>query len=311
MQPNGITDKPDPMPREPLVSVLMPVYNAERFVGEAVESILAQSYRNFEFIIVDDGSTDRSLEILKHYAAQDERIRLSSRPNAGIVVRLNEMLDEARSELIARMDADDVAMPDRFKHQVGFLLDNPDHVVVGSQVLVIDPDGDSLAVWCSEQTHEAIVDHLLNPTGGTVLCHPAVMCRRQPVVAVGKYRDVFAEDLDLFIRLAEHGGCVANLPLVLTKYRMHFKSSCHIQSTHLVDQAQETVRDARRRRGLPEIPTIKAEVSRPWDYRKKWGWWALTSGNVATARKYARQCLMHAPLSKETWRLVYCSIRGH
>jgi glycosyltransferase involved in cell wall biosynthesis len=299
------------MSQEPLVSVLMPVYNAERFLAQAVESILAQTYRNFEFIIAVDWSTDRSLAILERYAAQDTRIRLSSRPNANLVVRLNEMLDEAQGDFIARMDADDIALPERFEHQVSFLLANPDHVLVGSQVLVIDPDGDSLTVWCKKQTHEEIVELMFSPTGGTVICHPAVMYRREPVLAVGKYRVILAEDLDLFIRLAERGGRTANLPLILTKYRMHLKSSCHIESTRLVDQVQDTVRDARRRRGLPEVPAIKSELNHPLDYWKRWGWWALNSGYISSARKYARQCLIHAPLSKETWRLLYCSIRGH
>ena len=105
----------------PLVSVCMPVYNATRYLAEAVESILGQTFRDFEFLITDDGSTDRSLAILKRYAAQDARIRLWSRPNAGYVVRLNEMLHQARGDLIARMDADDVALPERFARQVEFL----------------------------------------------------------------------------------------------------------------------------------------------------------------------------------------------
>lgn len=97
MHPSRLTMMTDP----PLISVCMPVYNTEPYIAEAVESILAQTYRNFEFIIIDDGSTDRSLAILERDAAQDTRIRLSSRPNAGYLVRLNEMLDEARGDLIA------------------------------------------------------------------------------------------------------------------------------------------------------------------------------------------------------------------
>src|SRR5512135_1920769 len=96
------------------LSVLMPVYNAERYVAEAVESILDQSLGDFEFLIVDDGSTDGSRAVLKHYAARDRRIQLEVRENRGLVVTLNAMLERTRGELIARMDADDVALPDLF-----------------------------------------------------------------------------------------------------------------------------------------------------------------------------------------------------
>jgi glycosyltransferase involved in cell wall biosynthesis len=308
------------MSQESLVSVLMPVYDAERFVAQAVESILAQTYQNFEFMIVDDGSTDRSLAILEHYAAQDARIRLSSKPNAGYGVRLNEMLDEARGDYIARMDADDIALPERFEHQVAFLMSHPDHVVVGSQVLVIDPEGDPLCVWGKEQTHEEIEEVQFRGTSGSVINHPAAMFRRESVLAVGKYHLKWypGEDLDLFLRLAEHGGRMANLPLILTKYRMHLRSTCHTESARVPDMVQNILQEARRRRGLPEIPFIKsnnlnnpAKPDRPLDYWKKWGWWALNSGYISSARKHARQCLIHAPLSKETWQLLFYSIRGH
>ena len=109
----------------PLISVCMPVYNAKRYVEEAVESILGQTFRDFEFLIIDDGSTDRSLPILERYAAQDARIRLSSRPNAGHTVRLNEMLHQARGDLIARMDADDVAFPSGLPGKLSFSVAIP------------------------------------------------------------------------------------------------------------------------------------------------------------------------------------------
>src|SRR4051812_4814918 len=101
------------MTSPPPISVLMPVYNAERYVAEAIESILAQSPGDFEFIIIDDGSKDGSLAILERYAARDPRIRLVSRPNTGIVKALNQGLEMASGELVARMDADDIALPGR------------------------------------------------------------------------------------------------------------------------------------------------------------------------------------------------------
>ena len=124
----------------------MPVYNAKRYLEEAIESILGQTFRDFEFLIIDDGSTDRSLAILKRYAAQDARIRLSSRTNAGYVVRLNEMLHQARGDLVARMDADDVALPERFAQQVEFLRSHPEVDVVGGAQERIDSNGYLLTI---------------------------------------------------------------------------------------------------------------------------------------------------------------------
>src|SRR6478609_1964644 len=108
----------------PVVSVLMPVYNAQRYLTAAVESIRGQTFRDFEFIIVDDGSTDRSGEILRKFAAEDPRIKLISRPNTGYVVALNEALSCARGEFVARMDADDISLPARFERQVAHLREH-------------------------------------------------------------------------------------------------------------------------------------------------------------------------------------------
>ena len=135
----------------PSVSICMPVYNTKRYVAEAVESILAQTFGDFEFIIIDDGSTDGSRAILERYAKQDDRIRLISRPNTGIVGARNEALGLARGELIAVMDSDDVALPERFEVQVAYLREHPECVVVGSRALIIDPDGCALTIMAQTQ----------------------------------------------------------------------------------------------------------------------------------------------------------------
>ena len=125
----------------PSVSVCMPVYNTERYVAEAVESILAQTLGDFEFVIIDDGSTDGSRAILEPYAKQDDRIRLISRPNTGIIGARNEALGLAKGELIAVMDSDDVALPERFEVQVAYLREHPEVVCLGSKVQCIDEAG--------------------------------------------------------------------------------------------------------------------------------------------------------------------------
>src|SRR5688572_25740567 len=131
MRRGGMT-KSETESAPPTVSVVMTVYNTERYVREAVESILGQTFRDFEFIIIDDGSTDSAPAILREYADRDPRIRLVSRPNTGIVRAANEGIALARGNYLARMDSDDVALPHRFEKQVRYLNEHPACVLVGA-----------------------------------------------------------------------------------------------------------------------------------------------------------------------------------
>ncbi|HTL31419.1 MAG TPA: glycosyltransferase, partial [Tepidisphaeraceae bacterium] len=194
------------MPDRPAISVLMTVYNSRQYVAEAAQSILDQTFRDFEFIIIDDGSSDDSLAILKQLAETDSRVRLVSRPNTGLARALNEGLDLAESEFVARMDADDVSLPQRFEKQIAYLRSHPDCVAVGSQAVNIDPYGMPLLRRDVKLTHDEIDAELMQGKGGAMI-HPAVMMRRDAVLAAGKYRHEYntLEDLDLFLRLAERG----------------------------------------------------------------------------------------------------------
>ena len=173
----------------PRISVLMPVFNAERYVAVAMESILGQTLEDFELIIVDDGSSDSSLQIVTGYAKADSRIRLYSRPNAGLVATLNEMLSVARGSLIARMDADDLSHPTRFERQVAFLDSNTRVAALGCQGKFIDPDGDPLMRLRVPTQHEQIQVELMATRLGII--HPAAMLRRDVLVEVGGYRNGF------------------------------------------------------------------------------------------------------------------------
>ena len=153
----------------PKVSVLLPVFNAERYVHAAVSSVLVQTCRDFELIVVDDGSTDASLTILQSLAKSDRRIRLLSRANRGLVATLNEMLGLARGELICRMDADDICRPGRIETQVNYLARHPDCVAVGSRSLFIDPEGLPIFEFMDRYTHEEI-DQCIDGAGDR---HPA------------------------------------------------------------------------------------------------------------------------------------------
>lgn len=251
------------MPNNPKVSVVMAVCNAHQYVGEAVESVLQQTFTDFEFIIIDDGSTDDSGDVLRRYVDQDRRIQLVEQENRGLPPSLNRGLAMSRGKYVARMDADDVCLPRRFELQVNYLDSHPQCVVVGGDVKAIDEKGDSISSTDSRfagrldstnlmkfpRNHDTIENWLL--TRGWAFIHPAVMMRRNAIEKVGGYDPKIkdAEDLDLFIRLAEVGQ-MANLPAVLLKYRCH---STQISSTSPVQNywSKRARRAGYQRRGLP------------------------------------------------------------
>jgi glycosyltransferase involved in cell wall biosynthesis len=202
---------------EPPVSVILPVYDGEKYLAQAIDSILAQTFQNFEFLIIDDGSTDRSLEIIEGYARRDTRIQVTSRANRGLIATLNEGIALARGEYVARMDADDVALPERLQRQVEFLAAHPRCVLVGASFVYIDSSGnEGRAHHCF--INDLTIRHAL-PVEGCVL-HPVAMFRRSAVVGVGGYKAdyVAAEEYDLWHRLA-HVGELTNLPEPLLYYR--------------------------------------------------------------------------------------------
>lgn len=206
--------------REPAISVAMSVYNGQRFLAAAIESVLAQTFADFEFLIVDDGSTDSSLQIIQSYAQKDPRIRLISRENRGLVSSLNEMIEKARAPLVARMDADDICLPERFDRQFEFLSRNTDYGVVGSWTEGIDAAGALFSGSTRDhaQTYEEFLVAVEN--GWPLLCHPSVMMRRDVVLSVGGYHQAFrhCEDYDLWLRLASVSR-LASIPERLLRYR--------------------------------------------------------------------------------------------
>lgn len=296
----------------PAVSVVMPVHNGGAYLEEAVQSVLAQDLADFELVVVDDGSTDDSARRLNGYADADGRVRVISQRQSGIVAALNRGLEAARAPLIARMDADDVALPQRLGKQFDYLMAHPRCVAVGSRILLIDTDGLPICQMCTEQTHEEI-DAANLRGGGAAMNHPSVMFRAAVVRAVGGYRKemIYAEDLDLWLRLAEVGQ-LRNLPEVLVHYRMHAKSISHARAREQHQQWRSAVRDAGRRRGCDVSPVNTDErPSTVGDHHVRWAWWALMAGNVRTARKHALVGLRRNPLSVESWKLVACTVRGH
>jgi len=209
--------------RSPKVSVLMCVHNGERYLREAVESILSQTFTDFEFIIIDDGSTDTSSLILD--AFEDPRIvRSSNEGNLGLTRSLNKGLAVARGEHIARMDADDVSLPERLARQVDFLDAHPEVGVLGSQMQVINEAGRVVGAYEVPCRHSMIVWALLFARS---FAHPSVMMRRSVLDWCGGYDPSFscAQDVELWTRLAGHTQ-FANLSEPLVRYRTHAGAIC-------------------------------------------------------------------------------------
>ncbi len=203
----------------PLVSVLLPVLDPHPvYFRRAVESILAQTLGDFELVVVEDPAPRSAGEILADYA--DSRVRhVRNESRTGLVTQLNQGLAEARGDLVARMDADDVAEPDRLRRQCDLLGESPEVSVAGSQLRIIDEEGRHRGYRAYPLSHESILAALprYNP-----LAHPSVMFRRAIVAGAGGYRShSHNEDYDLWSRLAVSGHRFANHPEPLLRYRVH------------------------------------------------------------------------------------------
>jgi glycosyltransferase involved in cell wall biosynthesis len=218
--------------RLPRITVVLPVYNGKMYVREAIQSVLDQTFADFELLVIDDGSTDGTLEVLSSFT--DSRLRIISFPtNQGLVTALNTGLSQARTEFIARMDADDICMPQRFERQVRFLEAHPDVSICGT--------------WMREF---GACDHLSRPETepeqiragiffGWVISHPTIMMRRSFFEESGlSYDEEFrhAEDFDLMIR-ASAVTRLANLPEILVHHRKHDRQ---VSAIHRERQRQAT-----------------------------------------------------------------------
>jgi Glycosyl transferase family 2 len=204
----------------PTISVVMSVFNGECFLREAMDSILAQSFRDFEFIVINDGSSDSSGSILDWYQTQDARVRVYHQENCGLVESLNRGCVLARGRYIARMDADDVTVRSRLQWQFDFMEEHPEVGVLGGAVEIINVNGKSIATHYCLKTDHAIRKALLR--GDNPLWHPAVFLRKAVIEAAGGYRKgaLDAEDYDLWLRVAERCE-FANLDKIVLKYRRH------------------------------------------------------------------------------------------
>lgn len=292
------------MSSAPIVSVLLPVYNADRYVAQAVESILNQTFTDFELIIIDDGSTDTSLKILQTYASKDHRIRLLSRANRGLLKTLNQMIEMAKGKYLARMDADDIALPDRFAAQVALLEREPEVVCVGGSYDMIDEQGAILAETRPPITDAEIQQQLL--AGFTVIQHPCAMFRRSALLAVSGYDEsaFLAEDLDLWLRMGEIGK-LANLEQVILLYRVHMRSVSRQNLKRQLRVVRKVCERAWKRRGV----TGDCLGAFLWyhEFIIDCGWRAFNQSQRRECLSFGMQAVKISPLNVESWRLLICA----
>jgi glycosyltransferase involved in cell wall biosynthesis len=207
-------------PKPPRVSVVLPVHNGEEQLEVAVDSILQQTLHDLELIVVDDGSTDRTPTLLQQLAERDPRLRVCRQEHGGIVAALNQGARLARAPYLARMDADDISVPDRLDKQAAFLDANADVALVGGSVEYILGEGRRIRFSPLPTAPAEIAERLI--AGKHCFVHPTVMIRTEALAQVGGYRAAFegAEDADLWLRLAERFA-LANLPDVVLAKSVH------------------------------------------------------------------------------------------
>lgn len=290
----------------------MPVFNAARYVSEAIESILVQTKQEFELLVVDDQSTDSSLEIIREYEKKDSRVRVIENLNKGLAHARNAGSLSARGEFIAVMDADDVALPERFERQVAFLNRHPDCVAVGAQSLLITESGDLIGECLRPYEHDEIERVFLEGRAGIIA--PNAMIRARSFRRVSGYRQTYeyAEDLDLFLRLARVGR-LANIPEILLKYRVHVKSVSRKNSAIQRQRAIAALEEAYAARGIEfpeEVRSKLLQIRSVAEWHARFARQAKRQGRFGEACRHAFMAVRLAPHRRFAWRVLLASLYG-
>ena len=204
------------------VTVLMPAWNAGKYIAEAIHSVLNQSFTDIELVIINDGSTDNTVSVIKQF--KDPRIRLLEQPQQGIAVALNYGLREARGNYIARFDADDICFPERIHKQYHLFLNNPEYILTGSDVEYISENGEHLFDFhCTAYTHEEIMSELYY---SCPFIHSSVMFRKDVVIKAGGYSaDAHIIEDHLLWRQLASSGRFCNIPEPLIRVRFNPQSA--------------------------------------------------------------------------------------
>ena len=220
--------------KTPKVSVIMPAYNSEKYVGEAIESILNQTFIDFEFIILNDGSTDNTPKIVKEYAKRDKRIKfIDNKKNQGFIASLNQCLDVARGEYLAKMDSDDISLPQRLQKQVDYLEKNPNVGLVGTGYR-------AFGTQTFDVIHKQFVSILDMFTG----CYTTIFMLKKEIIDRYNLRFrkeyLHAEDYDFYSRFCKYSE-IHNIQEILYLYRIH-GNNVSVKHASIQSQNSEKVR---------------------------------------------------------------------
>jgi glycosyltransferase involved in cell wall biosynthesis len=252
----------------PKVSIVLPVYNAEKFLDENINAILNQSFDDFEFIIINDASTDNSFNMLKEYQKKDKRIiLLDNKKNLGCVNTRNKGIKLAKGEYIAAMDPDDVCLKDRFKIQVNYLDKHPEIFLIGGSAIVIDEEGNRMGVLEKYDNHKKIEKRLRD---FNCMIHPSIMYRNTKEFF---YRDKFiiSDDYDFILRILSANKKITNVPEFLIKYRINkgsftfTKKNPHYffeKAKEFYKQRIETGKDNYDKLDIDKVPPKKVDFNR-------------------------------------------------
>ena len=224
------------MNNSPMISVIMPVYNGEEFLAEAIESVLNQTYKNFEFLILYDKSSDNSFDIIQYYVLLDSRIRLVKCKGGGILNALNRGIVFSQGEFLARMDADDICFPERFERQIKFMQEeNLD--ICGGDFVVINKNNNFVERVKVPKTKEEII---LTMGFNVPFAHPSVMIKkdflRKNKLFYGSNGNKYAEDLDMWVVMHSKGAIFGNLKADILKYRILKTSLSRVNSKKIAKE---------------------------------------------------------------------------
>lgn len=276
--------------------MLLPVWNGEAFLDQALESILRQTLSSFELIVIDDGSTDRSAAIAEEFARRDHRVRVLRRSHEGLSAALNAGIAAVGGEYVARMDADDVSAPDRLQKQVSYLDAYPACLAVGTWIEVVDEAGRHIGLKTFVEKHDQISAALLR--GVSPMAHPTAVVRADALRAAGGYdaRRYPSEDLDLWFRLGERGE-LANLGEALLRHRRH-KAAVGVREREkmtamalAICNEARTKRGLRPRRSMPILAGTNADARYHFECART----ALIAGSHLTAFRHAAATIVAEP----------------
>lgn len=298
------------------VSVVMPVYNGERHITDAVNSILRQAYRDFEFIIVNDGSDDGTLRILENI--QDDRIILMSQENIGLTASLNKAIRIAKGAYIARQDADDLSEPNRLERQIEYLRRHRNIALVGSWCSQIDEDGEEIGrIQLLTDPHD--IGRALPYENQFV--HGSIMARTEALISVGLYREAFkfAQDYDLVLRMGERFE-LANIPESLYSHR-HNSSMLSARYHHLQLAYSKLAQDMwkqRRRDGVDAVDRgvdvsgllDVAEENDVLTYHRHMVYACLRSGKLTKARRAVKVLIEKEPFKFKHYGQLLLTFAG-